>query len=305
MKVADFSVRQLAVSGKSSAGIRVDLGPFAFRLRTDQSDFLATFRDFYAEFPVLAAEALVDFYIDLSAPANYRRWLRPQVLITLNGAQPFQPFERSYAMLLFEWGLNWCIARHAEQNLMLHAAVLAKHDKALILPAPPGSGKSTLCAALAQSGWRFLSDEFCIVRPLDGQILPIPRPTPLKNQSIELIKTFAPQVFIGPLFPNTRKGTIGHLRAPADSVAKIKNTASPAWVMFPSYQAGAKVNLVPFGKCNAFMKLANNSFNYQVQAEEGFKLIADIVDTTACYKLVYSDLLEAIAEIDLLTDVSH
>jgi predicted ATPase len=29
----------------------------------------------------------------------------------------------------------------------------------VILPAPPGSGKSTLCAALVTRGWRLLSDE--------------------------------------------------------------------------------------------------------------------------------------------------
>jgi HprK-related kinase A len=301
MKVADFSIRQLAAMTGSSTGMRVDIGPFAFRLRSKQKKFLATFRDLYPEFPVLPTDAVVDFFIDLTTPANHRRWLRPQVLISLNGERPFQPFEASYAMLLFEWGLNWCIARHAEQNLMLHSAVLERHGLALILPAPPGSGKSTLCAALARSGWRFLSDEFCIIRPVDGQILPIPRPTPLKNASIQLIQNFAPDVFLGPLFPNTRKGAIAHLRSPSASVAKLKNTASPAWIVFPRYQFGAKVNVDTLKKSHAFMKLATNSFNYQLQAEEGFKLLGNIIDKCACYNLVYADLGEAIAQIDQLT----
>jgi predicted ATPase len=46
---------------------------------------------------------------------------------------------------------------------MLHAAVVEKNGKALILPALPGSGKSTLSAALAMNGWRFLSDEFTMI----------------------------------------------------------------------------------------------------------------------------------------------
>jgi HprK-related kinase A len=305
MKVADFSVKQLSASANCQAGFRVDLGPFAFRLRSRQTKFLTLFRDFYAEFPVLQADALVDFYIDLAPLDNHRRWIKPQVMIKLNGEQPFQPFAASYAMLLFEWGLNWCIARHAEQNLMLHAAVLERQGKALILPAPPGSGKSTLCAALAQSGWRFLSDEFCIIRAKDRQILPIPRPTPLKNQSIEIIKNLEPSVFIGPSFPNTRKGTIAHLRAPEASIAKLKNTASPAWIVFPSYQAQAKVKVQPIKKCHAFMKLATNSFNYQIQAEEGFKLIGDIIDRSACYNMSYSNLGEAIAQIEMLTHVNQ
>ena len=233
MKIADFSLSQLTDMANSATGIRLDVGPFAFRLRSKQKSFLTTFRELYLDFPVLPSDNLVDFYIDLNLPANYRHWLRPQVIISLDGEQPFQPFAASHAMPLFEWGLNWCISRQGQQNLMLHAAVLEKSGKALILPAVPGSGKSTLCAALAQCGWRFLSDEFCMIRPCDGQILPIPRPTPLKNESITVIKTFAPQVFIGPLFPNTRKGTIGHLRAPSKSVANMKTTATPAWIIFP------------------------------------------------------------------------
>jgi HprK-related kinase A len=224
MKIADFSLSQLADMASCATGIRLDIGPFAFRLCSKQKSFLNSFRDLYLDFPVLADNSLVDFYIGLNPPANFRHWLRPQVIINLDGEQPFQPFAASHAMPLFEWGLNWCIARQGQQNLMLHAAVLERRGKALILPAVPGSGKSTLCAALAQRGWRFLSDEFCMIRPLDGQILPIPRPTPLKNKSIAVIKNFAPQVFIGPLFPNTRKGTIGHLRAPSESVANLKIT---------------------------------------------------------------------------------
>ena len=305
MKIADFSLSQLTDMANSATGIRLDVGPFAFRLRSKQKSFLTTFRELYLDFPVLPSDNLVDFYIDLNLPANYRHWLRPQVIISLDGEHPFQPFAASHAMPLFEWGLNWCISRQGQQNLMLHAAVLERRGKALILPAVPGSGKSTLCAALAQRGWRFLSDEFCMIRPCDGQILPIPRPTPLKNESITVIKTFAPQVFIGPLFPNTRKGTIGHLRAPSKSVANMKTTATPAWIIFPRYQSGSSLKLDSLKKTYAFLKLATNSFNYELQGEVGFDLISDMIEHCACYTLLYSDLNEAIAQIDQLTHDSQ
>jgi HprK-related kinase A len=301
MKIADFSLTELAVLAASKSGVRLDIGPFAIRLKSKQKSFLATFRDLYHDFPALSGDALVDFCIELKPPSNYRHWLRPQIIINLDGDEPFQPFAASHAMPLFEWGLNLCIAKQGQQNLMLHAAVLEKNGFALVLPAIPGSGKSTLCSALAQGGWRFLSDEFCIIRPSDNQILPIPRPTPLKNESISVIKNFAPQAFIGPLFPNTRKGTIGHLRAPSDSVAQLKKTANPAWIIFPRFEAESKLRVDLINKSYAFMKLATNSFNYQVQGEIGFKMISHIIDNCACYNLVYSDLNEAIAQIDQLT----
>lgn len=301
MKVVDLSLRQLTDMASSGAGIRLDVGPFAFRLRSKQKEFLNIFRSLYLDFPVLSADALVDFYIDLNPPANFRRWVRPQVIINLDGEQPFQPFAASHAMPLFEWGLNWCIYRQGQQNLMLHAAVLERGGKALILPAIPGSGKSTLCAALAQRGWRLLSDEFCMIRPGDGQILPIPRPTPLKNESIAVIKAFASQAFIGPLFPNTRKGTIAHLRASTESVANMKITAAPAWIIFPRYQTDSTLKLDLLKKTYAFLKLATNSFNYQLQGEIGFNLIRDMIEDCDCFSLTFSDLNEAITQIDRLT----
>lgn len=305
MKVVDLSSKQLTEMASSEVGIRLDVGPFAFRLRSKQKDFLSIFRSLYQDFPVLPADTLVDFYIDIRSPANFRRWLRPQVIIDLDGEQPFQPFAASHAMPLFEWGLNWCIYRQGQQNLMLHAAVLERGGKALIFPAIPGSGKSTLCAALAQRGWRLLSDEFCMIRPEDGQILPIPRPIPLKNESIAVINAFAPQVFIGPLFPNTRKGTIGHLRASTESVINFKTTATPTWIIFPRYQNESDFKLESLKKIYAFLKLATNSFNYKLQGETGFNLIRDLIDHCDCFSLAYSDLNEAIAQIDRLTHESQ
>ncbi len=302
MKIADYSLHGLIAQCSSAAGIRVDVGPFAFRLRSKQKNFLSTFQDLYLEFPVLGDDDIVDFCIDVSPPDTHRRWLRPQVNINLDGEQPFQPFAASHAMPLFEWGLNWCIARQGQQNLMLHAAVLERRGQALILPAIPGSGKSTLCSALAQRGWRFLSDEFCMIRPSDGQILPIPRPTPLKNESINVINKFAPKAFIGPLFPNTRKGTIGHLRPPHESVANLKKTATPAWIIFPRYQAESDFKLTSLKKSYAFLKLATNSFNYHLQGEVGFNLISKMIENCDCYNLVYSDLHGAIAQIDRLAN---
>jgi hypothetical protein len=58
---------------------------------------------------------------------------------------------------------------------VLHAAVLARRDRAVIFLGPSGAGKSVLALTLCDRGWTYLSDEFA---PLDshGRVVAIPRP---------------------------------------------------------------------------------------------------------------------------------
>ncbi len=303
MKLGHYSKNELIKKTSSRNGINLLVGPFSVRLRTKNQQLVSTLHDFYQDFLTCSAnEQVIDFHIDMHSPPNHRRWIKPQINFSIDGLYPFSPFSVSHATPLFEWGFNWCIARNAQHYLLLHAAVLEKNEKSLILPALPGSGKSTLAAALSHTGWRFLSDEFCIVNPRDGKIIPIPRPTPLKNESIQVIRDFSPEAFIGPLFHNTRKGTIGHLRPPTSAVEQQNKPGVPHWIIFPKYQSNLKTKLISLDKTFALMKLASNAFNYEIQSETGFKLLTSMVDHCACYNLIFSDLNSAISQLDILAE---
>ena len=287
----------LARKAGSSGGLSVNIGAFVVRLRTLEIDFLRTFSMLYQDF-LISSDELIDFHIDMQRPSGYRRWLKPQVVFSIDGNTPFEPFPLDHAMPLFEWGLNWCIARRAHQYLMLHAGVVEKHGKAILFPALPGSGKSTLSAALGLRGWRFLSDEFGLVRGSDGLLQPIPRPVPLKNESIQVIQNFSASAVLGPLFPKTRKGTVAHLQSPRISVEQSKQLAKPAMLIFPLYQPGAETTFKSLAKHYAFLKLSSNAFNYEVMGLTGFERVRDIVNSCACYNLVYSDLDDVIGQLD-------
>ncbi len=302
MKLGDYSLSELHKQTSSDRGTKLDVGPFTIRLRSNNKNFIKTFRDLYLNFQISEKQSLVDFHIDILPPASLRRWIKPQVIFNLDGHKPFTPASPDYAMPLFEWGFNWCIARHGQHFLMLHAAVLEKNGNCLILPAMPGSGKSTLAAALSLRGWRFLSDEFCLIRPSDSKIIPIPRPTPLKNQSIQVIRDFAPVAFIGPLFPKTRKGTIGHLRSPDASVNQQNKLGTAKWIIFPKYQASSDVSLSLLNKSLALFKIATNAFNYEIQGEKGFKLVAEMTRSCECYSLNYSNLDDVIDRLNQLAN---
>ena len=301
MRLAELSDAEFhhRLTGK---GIQLRTGPFTVRVRSNVEVFARQFRRFYGQFPLVLSPAISDFHVRLLRPSGLRRWWHPQVKFLLDGRTPFLPYPLSHAFPLFEWGLNWSIAMQAHQFLMLHSAAVERNGRVLLLPAWPGAGKSTLCAALVSRGWRLFSDEFGLVRVDDGQLVPLPRPVPLKNRSIGVIRDFAPQAELGPDFHGTRKGTVAHLRSPDACVQQAAVPAPPGWLVFPRYQAGVPLRLEPILEPQAFLKLSNNSFNYQLLGLQGFQGIARLVRDCDCYILSYSNLDEAIEAMNRLAD---
>jgi HprK-related kinase A len=248
----------------------------------------------YADYPLVEQADFADFHVSLTYPRNLRRWLKPQVLFLFDGYPPFKPLPLDQAFPMFEWGLNWCISSHVNHCLIIHAAVVEKDGYAAIMPAPPGSGKSTLCAALVSRGWRLLSDELALVRVGDGKLIPLPRPISLKNESIEIIRRYEPNATLSRKVADTIKGTVAHMKAPADSIARATEVVQVAWIVFPRYQAGATACLETLSQSRAFMRVADNSFNYSLLGLNGFKTMTSLIDASLCYDFTYSKLDDAI-----------
>ncbi len=300
MIVGDLSRRELG-SRLAGTGLGLRFGPFNLTIRSDLKSFGSLAHSLYAPYPLPEAGEMTDFHVGIRRPRGMRRWLRRQACFTIDGQSPFAPYTVEHAFPALEWGINWCVATRAHHLLMLHSAGVERNGRAILFPASPGDGKSTLCTALIHSGWRLMSDEFGLVRPEDGMLLPLPRLIPLKNESIDVIRRFRPEAIIGPAFLETRKGTVAHVRPPLESIRRMHEPARPRWFVFPRWIANAPLTLEPMAKSQAFLMVATNAFNYEVLDEAAFRLVADLVGSCDCYSLSYSDLDEAVAALDELS----
>ncbi|SBT05232.1 HPr kinase [Candidatus Accumulibacter aalborgensis] len=281
-----------------SEGVCLRIPPFTARIRSPipiVGEGLATL---YAEYELLPSDGtFADFHV---AVVYGRRFPKALCVFEMDGLRPFTPLAVGEAFAFLEWGLNWCVTGYCHTLISIHAAVLERHGRVLIMPAPPGSGKSTLCAALLLNGWRLLSDEMALLDPRTGLILPAPRPVSLKNQSIEIIRQLAPHAIFGPLARDTMKGTVAHMRVPSDSLARAAEPALPGWLIFPRYLPESPARLVARAKSEGFMQLAENSFNQNVHGRPGFEALSDLVARSDCYDFTYSRLAEAIEVFDRL-----
>ncbi len=275
-------------------GMTFRIGPFWAHIRSALHGLASGLHLLYDNNPMAPRQPFCDFHVTITTGEGFHRFYRPQARFFFNGHMPFKPLPLDQALALFEWGLNWCISSNAHQYLILHSAAVAKDGHAVLLPAPPGSGKSTLCAALIHRGWRLLSDELALIDLDTLEITPLCRPVNLKNKSIDIIGEYAGNAVFAPLAKDTLKGTIGLLKAPADSVARMNEKARPAWIVFPQYQAGAATRLTDRSKAQTAMEVGDNAFNYSIHGVRGFDALTRLVDRCACYDFEYENLDEAI-----------
>ncbi|MDI4634494.1 HprK-related kinase A [Pelomonas sp. V22] len=273
----------------------VEIAPFTVRLRSPLPGLDLHLETFYRGATHAPDGRFHDFDIELLPGRGLRRWWRPQVRFVLDGHEHFLPLPAEQAGPVFEWGLNWAIASQALGYLVMHAAVLARNGRAIMLPGFPGAGKSTLCASLALiEGWQLLSDELAILEPDSGLLLPHPRPISLKNASIEVVRAF-PGARLGPVYSDTRKGTVTHAAVPEASLAQARQSARCQWILFPRFVAGQPAAIEEIERAEAFKLIAEQSFNRERMGGTGFDAMMALLGGARCFVASYPSTADGLA----------
>lgn len=299
MKVSDYSEKEL-VALLERGELLLDLKPFVVRIRSDIASIAWDIALMYAQFDTCTVDSFADFHVAVLFDSGVLGRIRARARFFFDGRPSFIPLPANQAFAMLEWGLNWCVAAHSHQYLVIHAAVIERGGRAAILPGPPGAGKSTLCAGLVNRGWRLLSDELALL-DMDTKLLyGMCRPVNLKNVSIDIIKRFAPDVVMTIPVDDTSKGTIALMRPPAGSVGMVEHPARPAWVIVPHYFPGAPPVLDNHRKAETFMLIAEQSFNYDIHGIRGFSAVGRLIDTCRCHRFTYGNLDDAVRTFDEL-----
>jgi HprK-related kinase A len=282
-------------------GLCLRLGPLVVKIRSTLQAVREGIALHYAGQAVEPSEGFADFHVSVGLPRHLRRWLNHEVVFRLDGTEPMAPMPGTQGFAMLERGLSWCVSSHCDQYLMLRAAVLERSGRALILPGASRSGKSTLCAGLVfGGGWRLLSDDLALIEPASGAVVPLPRPLSLANDSIDVVRQFAPAAVFGCVELVPVKGRAAHVRPPDESVLRANERALPAWVVVPRYVPDIGARLEPLSRARAFMALVDHAFNYNLHGRNGFSTLAALIDRSECHAFNYSSLGEAVAVFDRL-----
>lgn len=260
--------------------------PYSVSVESNSSSFFAQLQEVYPDSILSDSHpGFIDFQISFNRPR-----FRPFAPYAFKlGTQHFRYVEEDGMLPVFEWGLNWVTTSFIAQFLCFHAAVVEKNGITLVLPAPPGSGKSTLCAILMLSGWRLLSDEHCLLDLSNLQLVPYVRPVSIKNNSIDVIASLFPNAQASRIYKNTIKGAIRYLAPTQQSWQQSTQRTRATLVIFPKYQAQSGLKKTAIDEANLFNRLLENCFNYHVFGEEAFLAICDWLQGLHGIELTYSD----------------
>jgi len=276
----------------------VKIGPIGFRIGSDWRAPIAQLESLYADYPA-PRDGVPDFNVRLFAARPWRRFARPAVMIGGDFVLPeAAPLPLAQGLLAAEMGMNLQMALGQRRYLLLHASVVERDGRALLMTGISGAGKSTLAALLGARGWRLMGDEFALVDPETGAIHAFPRLVSLKNAAIGVVETGVPEGRFGPLLTGTPKGDIRHLVPDAAAIAAMDRSAAPALILFPRFGfEAAEREVLP---SEVFVRLTQASTNYVALGERGFDALTRIVKTVPARAIDYPDTDSAITQVEAL-----
>ncbi len=183
--------------------------------------------------------------------------------------------------------VNQAAADASEEFLLLHAGALDAAGTGVLLPAASGAGKSTLVAALAASGFGYLSDELVALDMPSGELLPYPKPITLKPGGLAVLADR-----LGESDPEPAPGAwdLAQLPVGPGTPRAIGGRCRPGVIVVPRYVPGAETALSPLTDTEAFFALALNAVNLLHHGAAGAAALGELAARCTCVALIMSDL---------------
>lgn len=264
------------------------LGPFLHLIKSPTRHLLSHLVDIYGDAEAsLEPTDVTEIILDLKEPNIIRKYFRPQITPDPGFKIPAVPLPASMAPLGFEMGLNLSVALKTCRFVTVHAGVVEKAGRAILMSAASGGGKSTLTAALHANGYRLFSDEFALLELNTALAHPYPRPISLKQESIPIVEELLGADRISPIIGGTPKGNIAYARVDTDSVCRASETAPVKLIMFPNFQQGSQPMARRLNPAEAVMRLVAASTNYSLLGEPAYNAIVNLVKQAKAYEISY------------------
>lgn len=203
------------------------------------------------------------------------------------------------------WDAHETAAETAERVLVLHASAACWQQQGILLPAPPGSGKTTLVGGLVRAGFSYLSEEYTPFDPARGLIYPFPSPLRIVSGSLGLVG-MGPSAGKASAETSDQGASVKRWVRPADlRPGCIGGPCRIAHVLVPSHEPGAGASLEEMSRAEVLTLLFHDSFNLRRVGSAGLEPLARALQSAECHRLRFGDLATALDVIRELVGVTE
>jgi uncharacterized protein (UPF0276 family) len=142
----------------------------------------------------------------------------------------------------------------------VHAGAVSFGRGGLLLPAAPGSGKTTLTAGLAHAGATYFSDEIALLEPRSLAVTPVPLSLTIKDGAVDPLRSRFPELDTLPVHRREDHVRVRYLPPPIASRPASACRETVKWIVFPRYAAGGDTALVPLDRPAALARLLDEAY---------------------------------------------
>lgn len=281
--------------------LHIDTGLYTYLIQGAPRGLVDSLNKLYPD-AISLSKNIADYQIDIRQTSFLRTLLRPQVALSIDGHQPFNPIPPKNLLPSIEWAMNWCIAAYDHTHLLIHCSVIEKNGKVILFPARSGSGKSTTSSYMVLNGWHLFFDEMAVIDLKTGLVKPVYRPSSLKNESINIVKNLNTGAYISESTANTHKGEIAHLMPHSYSDYATFRPSKVSAVVLLNYNPDSNLEIQEVDQSISFSKLVHNAFNYSVIGHDAFKCLTSLVSNTRNFELSFSNLSDVAEFLEEIVD---
>lgn len=190
------------------------------------------------------------------------------------------------------------VVRDHKFFLSIHAGVIGDQSKCILLPAPPGSGKSTLTASLVHAGFKFFSDEVALLEEGSFDVFPVPLAICVKASGIDALADQFPSLRGLQVHQRGDGKRVVYLPPPPESRPASDEPRLVAALVFPRYTVGATASLVPLSKFDALKHLMDECMVVSSPLDAPkVEALVEWISGTPCHSLSYGSTEDAVAAI--------
>ena len=166
----------------------------------------------------------------------------------------------------------------------VHANVLQKDERGLMIVGSPGCGKTTMSLGLIQDGWAYLSDDYVMLRssPHGVEALPFRRGFSVAEDTLGLFPYLKEARLLGVQLKEGKK-----LAQVEDLYPDLRvSTVLPTMIVFPQRAEGLDSALRPVEKTRALFEVVQHSAGIMASAPSSgdqLELMKDLIEQVACF----------------------